>query len=159
ALAQAKPHRARKDGVEDQKVRDRDARVRSRSLLVKRFVPGTAHQDRHPVSVVYGSANLVDGGEQNVVFDVKNSSRLTGSLEILAKLEEVPGLAMRHRPFADPRHELVDVLDLAVESTPVVVIQGTSVAALHPQIVVVQPFPAIGADHLADVSRVLSRGG
>ena len=98
----------------------------ARPLLVERLVARAAHEDRHPVGVVDRRADLVDGRQQDVILDVEDPGRLAGSFQILAELEEIPGLAVRHGSLADAVHELVDPLDLAVEVAAIIVDRATA---------------------------------
>ena len=91
------------------------ARVAARPLLVERLVARAAHEDRDPVGVVDRRADVLGRGQQDVVLHVEDAGRLAGPLQVLAEPEELPGLAVRHRPFADAVDELVDPLDLVVE--------------------------------------------
>ena len=50
-----------------------------------------------------------------LIFHVQDAGRLAGAFQVLAQLEELPRLAVRHGPFADAVDELVDALDLLVE--------------------------------------------
>ena len=71
------------------------------------------------MGVVDRRADVLGRGQQDVILHVEDPRRLAAPLEILAQQVELPGLAVRHRPFADSQDQLVDPLDLVVELAPV----------------------------------------
>jgi hypothetical protein len=54
-----------------------------------------------------------------VVLDVEDACRLTGTFQILAELEELPRLPVRHGAVGDAVQQLIDALDLTVELTAI----------------------------------------
>ena len=152
---QAVPHRARKDGVQQQKAGHGGRADRVLHALAVHLISPRCAQQGDPLQFIQHAAHLLRGGQQQEIFDVEDAGGFVGPFDQTPQLTEQPTQITAQGGVGDPVHELAAAADdpqLLLHRFPPDVF-----VVLQAPVQIIDLLPHLRGDHIPDLPCVFPR--